>query len=293
MRAVPCVQPRRRRRAGPGCRSAARRGRAVPAHRASNARRARRSTGAASGWPCCRRCWASPLVGIWAIGTAEQQPADAGRHLRRGGEALRRPVLSQRAQRPGHRLERALLAAARGLGLAAAVGIPLGFVIGRFDFVGRMFGPLISLRNPCRRWPGSRSGCWCSSVPTRRPSPSSSARSGRWWSTRGGGAARAEDYQRGPRANLNEWKVITRILFRGAALHADRCAPVGGHGLAGDRRGLRDADRRRGHRLRVWDEWNNLNVQHIIGSAIFVIGIVGLALEQLIAIARRFSYEER
>jgi nitrate/nitrite transport system permease protein len=42
----------------------------------------------------------------------------------------------------------------------------------------------------------------------------------------------------------------------------------------------------------VWDEWNNLNVKHII-VAIFVIGIVGLALEQLlIAIARRFSYAE-
>ncbi len=28
----------------------------------------------------------------------------------------------------------------------------------------------------------------------------------------------------------------------------------------------------------VWDEWNNLNVEHII-IAIFVIGIVGLLLE--------------
>ena len=41
----------------------------------------------------------------------------------------------------------------------------------------------------------------------------------------------------------------------------------------------------------VWDEWNNLNVQHII-IAIFVIGIVGLALEQLlIQIAKRFSFD--
>jgi nitrate/nitrite transport system permease protein len=42
----------------------------------------------------------------------------------------------------------------------------------------------------------------------------------------------------------------------------------------------------------VWDEWNNLNVQHIL-IAIFVIGIVGLLLEQaLIWVARRFSYAE-
>ena len=41
----------------------------------------------------------------------------------------------------------------------------------------------------------------------------------------------------------------------------------------------------------VWDEWNNLNVQHII-IAIFVIGIVGLLLENaLVAIAKRFSFE--
>ena len=40
----------------------------------------------------------------------------------------------------------------------------------------------------------------------------------------------------------------------------------------------------------VWDEWNNLNVEHII-IAIFVIGIVGLLLEQvLMLLAKRFSY---
>ena len=42
----------------------------------------------------------------------------------------------------------------------------------------------------------------------------------------------------------------------------------------------------------VWDEWNNLNVTHIL-IAIFVIGIVGLLLEwALIAVAKRFTYEE-
>ena len=42
----------------------------------------------------------------------------------------------------------------------------------------------------------------------------------------------------------------------------------------------------------VWDEWNNLNVPHII-IAIVVIGVVGLILEQaLVALARAFTYEE-
>jgi nitrate/nitrite transport system permease protein len=41
----------------------------------------------------------------------------------------------------------------------------------------------------------------------------------------------------------------------------------------------------------VWDEWNNLNVEHII-IAIFIVGIVGLLLELMLTqIAKRFSYE--
>jgi len=41
----------------------------------------------------------------------------------------------------------------------------------------------------------------------------------------------------------------------------------------------------------VWDEWNNLNVEHII-IAIFIVGIVGLLLEYaLLLVAKRFNYE--
>jgi nitrate/nitrite transport system permease protein len=41
----------------------------------------------------------------------------------------------------------------------------------------------------------------------------------------------------------------------------------------------------------VWDEWNNLKVEHII-IAIFVIGIVGLLLEQmLLAACQALHYE--
>jgi nitrate/nitrite transport system permease protein len=40
----------------------------------------------------------------------------------------------------------------------------------------------------------------------------------------------------------------------------------------------------------VWDEWNNLNVEHII-IAIFVVGIVGLLLENMLVIlAKRVKY---
>jgi len=61
-----------------------------------------------------------------------------------------------------------------GFGLAAAVGIPAGFAIGRFTFLGRMFNPLIGLLRPV-----SPLACWCSRGPTRPPSgPSSFAASG-------------------------------------------------------------------------------------------------------------------
>jgi nitrate/nitrite transport system permease protein len=42
----------------------------------------------------------------------------------------------------------------------------------------------------------------------------------------------------------------------------------------------------------LWDEWNNLNVKNII-IAIFMIGVVGLALEfLLVKLASAFTYEE-
>jgi nitrate/nitrite transport system permease protein len=42
----------------------------------------------------------------------------------------------------------------------------------------------------------------------------------------------------------------------------------------------------------LWDEWNNLVMEHII-IAIFTIGIVGLLLERLlIAVANRFKFEQ-
>jgi nitrate/nitrite transport system permease protein len=90
---------------------------------------------------------------------------------------------------------------------------------------------------------------------------------------------------------LSEWKVFTTILFPsslpylltgirlsiGVAWLVIVAAEMltGGIGLG----------------FWVWDEWNNLNVEHII-IAIFVVGIVGLLLEQaLILLAKRFSYE--
>jgi nitrate/nitrite transport system permease protein len=90
--------------------------------------------------------------------------------------------------------------------------------------------------------------------------------------------------------NLSEWKVATRILFPATlpymltgvrlAIGVAWLVIVAAEMLTG---GV-------GIGFWVWDEWNNLNVEHIL-IAIFVVGIVGLLLEQLLLlIARRFDY---
>src|SRR2546427_349840 len=89
--------------------------------------------------------------------------------------------------------------------------------------------------------------------------------------------------------NLSEWKVLTRILFPATlpymltgvrlAIGIAWLVIVAAEMLTG---GV-------GIGFWVWDEWNNLKVDHII-IAIFVVGIVGLLLEHgLLLVARRFN----
>jgi nitrate/nitrite transport system permease protein len=183
---------------------------------------------------------------------------------------------------------------ALGFGLAAAVGIPAGFIIGRFEFVNRMFSPLISLLRPVSplAWlpigllvfkAANPAAIWTIFICSIWPMVINTAV----------GVQRVpQDYLNVARVlNLSEWKVMTRILLpavlpymlTGVRLSVGTAWLVivaaemltGGVGIG----------------FWVWDEWNNLNVQHII-VAIFVIGIVGLALEQLlIFIAKRFSFD--
>ncbi len=181
-----------------------------------------------------------------------------------------------------------------GFGLAALVGIPLGFAIGRFEFVGRMFSPLISLLKPVSplAWlpigllvfkAANPAAIWTIFICSIWPMVVTTAV----------GVQRVpQDYLNVARVlALSEWKVVTRILFpsvlpymlTGVRLSVGTAWLVivaaemltGGVGIG----------------FWVWDEWNNLNVQHIL-IAIFVIGVVGLLLEQLLVlIARRFSYD--
>ena len=184
---------------------------------------------------------------------------------------------------------------AMGFGLAALVGIPMGFIIGRFTVINRMVSPLISLLRPVSplAWlpigllvfkSANPAAIWTIFICSIWPMIINTAV----------GVQRVpQDYLNVARVlNLSEWKVITRILLpavlpymlTGVRLSVGTAWLVivaaemltGGVGIG----------------FWVWDEWNNLNVQHIL-IAIFVIGVVGLLLEQLlIAVARRFTFEE-
>ena len=113
-----------------------------------------------SGWPCCRRCaaWAC----WWAVvpGGCRLGPEHSGAtgDLAPGGGDSSDPCSTGTA--PMTRAWAGMCwprcsAWPWALAWGALVGIPAGFVIGRFNFLSRMFNPLISLVAPgCRRWPG-------------------------------------------------------------------------------------------------------------------------------------------
>jgi nitrate/nitrite transport system permease protein len=183
-----------------------------------------------------------------------------------------------------------------GFGIAAAIGIPVGFLIGRFSFLNRALDPIISLLRPVSplAWlpigllvfkKADPAATWTIFICSIWPMILNTAQ----------GVQRVpQDYLNVARVlNLSEWKVITRILFPavlpymltgirlsiGTAWLVIVAAEMltGGVGIG----------------FWVWDEWNNLKVEHII-IAIFVIGLVGLLLEQmLIQLAKRFSYDSK
>ena len=185
---------------------------------------------------------------------------------------------------------------AMGFGLAALVGIPAGFLIGRFRFIANMLNPIISLLRPVSPLAWLPIGL----LLFQRADPASA-----WtificsiWpmilNTAEGVMRIPQDYLNVARVlKLSEFTVMRKILFPavlpyiltgvrlsiGIAWLVIVAAEMltGGVGIG----------------FWIWNEWNNLNVENII-IAILLIGVVGMVLEQgLMAIARRFSYENR
>ncbi|MCL6263299.1 nitrate ABC transporter permease [Craterilacuibacter sp. RT1T] len=180
-----------------------------------------------------------------------------------------------------------------GFGLAAVVGIPLGFLIGRFDFLARMSAPVISLLRPVSplAWlpigllvfkAADPASIWVIFISSVWPMILNTA---------AGVRAVPQDYLNVARVlRLSEWKVFTVILLPAVlpsmligvrlAIGVAWLVIVAAEMLTG---GV-------GLGFWVWDEWNNLNVEHIL-IAIFVVGIVGLLLEQLLVwLAKKASF---
>ncbi len=181
-----------------------------------------------------------------------------------------------------------------GFGMAALVGIPLGFALGRFRILGDMAAPIVGILRPVSplAWlpigllvfkAANPAAIWVIFISSIWPMVLNTAT---------GVKAIPADYLNVARVlNLSEWKVFTKILFPAVLPHV----------LTGVRLSIGVAwlvivaaemlTGGVGIGFWVWDEWNNLVVEHII-IAIFVVGIIGLALEQgLILLARRFSHE--
>jgi nitrate/nitrite transport system permease protein len=182
-----------------------------------------------------------------------------------------------------------------GFGLAALVGIPAGFMLGRFEWASRMFNPLISLLRPVSplAWlpigllvfKGAHpAAIWTIFICSIWPMIINTAV----------GVQRVPaDYMNVAKVlNLSEWKIMTKILFpavlpymlTGVRLSVGTAWLVivaaemltGGVGIG----------------FWVWDEWNNLNVKNII-IAIFIIGVVGLILEAaLVRLASAFTFDD-
>ena len=181
-----------------------------------------------------------------------------------------------------------------GFGFAALVGIPAGFLLGRFALLSSLVNPLISLLRPVSPLAWLPIGL----LVFKRADPAAT-----WtificsiWpmimNTAQGVQRVPQDYLNVARVlNLSEWKIVTKILFPsvlpymltgirlsiGTAWLVIVAAEMltGGVGIG----------------FWVWDEWNNLKVEHII-IAIFVIGIVGLLLEQLLLLLAQRLHTE-
>lgn len=194
----------------------------------------------------------------------------------------------------GWQLWNSLKRVALGFGLAAAVGIPAGFMIGRFVMLGRIAAPIISILKPVS--PLAWLPIGLAVFKAADPSAIFVIFITSIWpmviNTALGVGNVPKDYINVARVlKLSEWKIFTKILFPASlpfvvtgmrlSIGVAWLVIVAAEMLTG---GV-------GIGFWVWDEWNNLNMSHII-IAIFVIGIVGLLLESaLSAIAKRFDYQ--
>lgn len=183
---------------------------------------------------------------------------------------------------------------AKGFGLALLVGVPLGFLIGRFAVLNAALRPIIGLFKPVAplAWLPIGLALFQAASPAAIFTIFICAIWPLIINTALGVASVPQDYLNVARVlRLPEWKVFTHILLpasipyvlTGAKLSLGIAwlAIVASEMLTGGT----------GIGFWLWDEWNNLNMEHIL-IAIIVIGLVGMLIEKaMTAIANRFDYQ--
>ena len=185
---------------------------------------------------------------------------------------------------------------AKGFGLALLVGVPLGFLIGRFKPLNAALRPIIGLFKPVAplAWLPIGLAIFQSANPAAIFTIFICAIWPLLINTALGVASVPQDYLNVARVlRLPEWKVFTHILLpasipyvlTGAKLSLGIAwlAIVASEMLTGGT----------GIGFWLWDEWNNLNMEHIL-IAIGIVGVVGLCIEKgMTAIANRFDYQAK
>lgn len=183
-----------------------------------------------------------------------------------------------------------------GFGLAAAVGIPVGFLVGAVPAFHRAVNPLIQILRPIS--PLAWLPIGLATFKAANPAAYFVIFITAIWpiilNTSFGVQKIPADYISVARVlKLSPWRRFTKILlpatlpytFTGLKISIGIAWLVivaaemltGGIGIG----------------FFVWDEWNNLSLEHII-LAIFVIGLVGLILDNAMGrLGRRFDYEMR
>ncbi len=181
-----------------------------------------------------------------------------------------------------------------GFGLAMVVGIPVGLMLGLSSVIRKMWDPMVQVLRPVSpiAWLPLGLATFQAATPAAVFTIFITALWPILLNTSAGVQQVPPLYiQVGRILRLSRWKMVTRILIPAALPHILSGLRVslgvawlvivasemltGGIGIG----------------FFVWDEWNNLSLEHII-LAIGVIGLVGLALDRLmLAAARKISYQ--
>lgn len=195
----------------------------------------------------------------------------------------------------GWNLWDSLLRVGMGFSVAVIIGVPLGFIIGRFKFMSQMLNPIISVLRPVSPliWlpigivifeKSTPAALWVIFITSIWPIILNTA---------SGVGQVPQDYLNVARVlRLSEWNIMRKILLPAVlpyiltgirlALGMGWLVIVAAEMLSGSSNG--------GIGAWVWNEYNNFVFEHMI-IAVFVVGAVGLLLDQVVAmIGKRYQY---